>query len=93
MEQALFELSIRLETISYMVFCRIVTLEAVDNLIGGVVMGFWSRAQKWTEHYRAVTNNPKFNEWCEWLADRLVERHARCKPEPAQRLYRDWSEQ
>src|SRR5437773_665169 len=36
-EQALFELSIRLETIGYMVFCQIVSLEAVDNLIGGVV--------------------------------------------------------
>jgi hypothetical protein len=92
MEQALFELSIRLETIGYMVFCRIVDLKTIDNLIGGVATGFWSRSRKWTENYRAATNNPKFNEWCEWLADRLEERHARMPHEPAQRQHRNWRE-
>lgn len=91
-EQALFELSVRLETIAYMVFCRIVSLEAVDDLIGGVTMVFWSRAKTWTENYRTTTNNPKFNEWCEWLADRLAERRARVNNEPAQRQYRHWRE-
>jgi hypothetical protein len=92
MEHALFEISIRLETIGYMVFCRIVGLAAVDELIGGVATVFWSRAAKWTENYRSDTNNPKFNEWCEWLADRLAERRARSKHEPAHRNYRDWRE-
>jgi hypothetical protein len=91
-EQALFELSIRLETIAYLAFCRIVSLRAIDDLIGGVTMVFWSRAKAWTENYRAVTNNPKFNEWCEWLADRLTERRARVRNQPAQRQYRDWRE-
>lgn len=91
-EQALFELSIRLETIAYMVFCRIVSLRAVDDLIGGVTMVFWSRAKAWTQSYRATTNNPKFNEWCEWLADRLAERRARVRTKPAQQQYRDWCE-
>lgn len=91
-EQALFELSIRLETIGYIVFCRIVELQTIDHLIGGVAMGFWSRAQEWTEHYRVATNNPKFNEWCEWLVDRLEERHARMPHAPAQRHHRDWRE-
>ena len=91
-EQALFELSIRLETIAYMVFCRIVSLRAVDDLIGGVIMVFWSRAKTWTENYRTTTNNPKFNEWCEWLANRLTERRARVRNEPAQRQYLDWRE-
>jgi hypothetical protein len=91
-EQALFELSIRLETIGYVVFCHIVSLEAVDNLIGGVAMGFWARAQRWTENYRVATNNPKFNEWCEWLADRLAERHARIQHAPAPQQYRGWRE-
>ncbi len=91
-EQALFELSIRLETIGYMVFCRIVSLETVDSLIGGVAMGVWSRARSWTENYRVTTNNPKFSEWCEWLSDRLAERHARIQPEPAPQQYRAWRE-
>jgi hypothetical protein len=87
-EQALFELSIRLETIAYMVFCGIVSLRAVDDLIGGVTMVFWSRARRWTENYRTTTSNPKFNEWCEWLA----ERRARVTNEPGQRQHRDWRE-
>jgi hypothetical protein len=91
-EHALFELSIRLETIAYMVFCGIVSLRAVDDLIGGVTMVFWSRAKTWTENYRTTTNNPKFNEWCEWLADRLTERRARVRNEPAQRQYQHWRE-
>ncbi|HXH00850.1 MAG TPA: hypothetical protein VNI56_01485 [Xanthomonadaceae bacterium] len=35
MERAIFEFGIRLETIGYLVYCRIITLEAVDDLIGG----------------------------------------------------------
>ena len=91
-ERALFELSIRLETIAYMVFCRNVSLRAVDDLMGGVTMVFWSRAKTWTENYRTTTNNPKFNEWCEWLADRLTERRARERNEPAQQQHRHWRE-
>ncbi|MEP7014731.1 MAG: hypothetical protein ABI925_04760 [Verrucomicrobiota bacterium] len=92
MERALFELSIRLEPVGYMIFCRIITLKAVDDLIGGVAMVIWSRAKEWSEEYREATNNPKFNEWVEWLADRIAERRARFHPEPAPRQYRNWRE-
>ena len=92
MERALFELSIRLEPVGYMIFCRIITLKAVDDLIGGVAMVIWSRAKGWTEEYRKSTNNPKFNEWIEWLADRIAERRKGLQPEPAPRQYRDWHE-
>ncbi|MDQ2867102.1 MAG: hypothetical protein M3R59_01620 [Verrucomicrobiota bacterium] len=92
MERALFELGIRLEPVGYMIFCRIITLNAVDDLVGGVAMVIWSRAKAWTEDYRKSTNNPKFNEWVEWLADRLTERRARLRPAPAPRQYRNWRE-
>jgi hypothetical protein len=92
MERALFELSIRLEPVGYMIFCQIITLKAVDDLIGGIAMVIWSRAKGWTEEYRRSTNNPKFNEWVEWLADRITERRRGLEPEPAPRQYRNWSE-
>jgi hypothetical protein len=92
MERALFELSIRLEPVGYMVFCRIITLKAVDDLIGGVAMVIWSRAKEWTKEYRKSSNNPKFNEWVEWLADRIIERRKGLPPEPAPRQYRTWHE-
>ncbi len=92
MERALFELSIRLEPVGYMIFCRIITLKAVDDLIGGVAMVIWSRAKEWSKDYRESTQNPKFNEWVEWLSDRITERRARLHPEPAPRQYRNWRE-
>lgn len=92
MERALFELSIRLEPVGYMIFCRLITLKTVDDLVGGVAMVIWSRAQAWTADYRKSTNNPKFNEWVEWLADRLTERRARLQPAPAPQQYRTWRE-
>ncbi|MEP7072519.1 MAG: hypothetical protein ABI839_09040 [Verrucomicrobiota bacterium] len=93
MERALFELSIRFEPVGFMVFYRIITLRAVDDLIGGVALVIWSRAKGWTADYRATTNNPKFNEWVEWLADRISERHARLGLEPAPSHYRAWREE
>lgn len=92
MERALFELSIRLEPIGYMVCGGIISLKTVDELIGGVATGIWNRSHAWTEDYRKSTNNPNFNEWVEWLADRINERRDRVHPEPAQRRYRDWRE-
>lgn len=92
MERALFELSIRLEPIGYMIFCRIITLKAVDDLMGGVAVLIWSRAQAWSEEYRRSTNNPKFNEWVQWLVERITERRMRLHPEPAPRQYRGWRE-
>jgi hypothetical protein len=92
MEQALFELSIRLEPVGYMIFCDIISLRTVDELIGGVATGIWSRSRAWTEEYRRSTNNPKFNEWIEWLVDRINERRARLQPAPAHQQYRDWRE-
>lgn len=92
MERALFELSIRLEPVGYMIFCRIITLKTVDDLIGGVAMVIWSRAKEWSDEYRRSTNNPKFNEWVEWLADRITERRTRLQSEPAPRQHRSWRE-
>lgn len=92
MVQALFELSIRLEPVGYMVFCDLITLKAVDDLIGGVVTVIWSRSKEWTSEYRKVTGNPKFNEWVEWLAERIVERRGGSPPRPASQQYRAWRE-
>lgn len=93
MERALFELSIRFEPIGFMVCYGIITLRAVDDLIGGVALVIWSRAKGWTAEYRAATNNPKFNEWVEWLADRISERRATLGLEPASSRYRAWREE
>ena len=92
MEAAIFTFNLRLETVGYMVYCRIVTLKAIDDLIGGATMVYWSRAKKWMQRYRKVTNNPKMGEWAEWLVDQIMARRARSAYGPAHILYRNWRE-
>jgi hypothetical protein len=92
MERAVFEFGGRLETIGYMVFRHIVRLESVDDLIGGVTLVFWSRAKAWGERERERTGNPKFLEWCEWLANRIAERREKLGLEPAHVRHAFWRE-
>ena len=80
----------RVETIGYMVFSRMVSLELVDDLLGGVVLMFWSRARNWTARERARTGNGKLFEWCEWLADRVAARRALRGHEPAHLKHKAW---
>lgn len=82
-EAALFTLGLRLEAIGYMVFERLVELEAVDELIGGFTLAFWSRAEVWVKKMRVERRDPKVFEWCEWLALRIVERRAKTTSPPA----------
>ena len=87
---ALVDFSVRLETIGYMVFSRLVSLSMVDDLLGGVILMFWSRALAWVERERVRTGNPRLFEWCEWLADRVRERRAAGAHEPAHLKHRHW---
>lgn len=72
--RTLLEFGVGLEAIGYMAFRRMVSLETVDELIGGLTLRYWSCAKAWVEHERGRTGNPRFFEWCEWLADRIGER-------------------
>ena len=87
---ALVEFGVRLESVGYMVYSRLVSLETVDDLIGGVILMFWSRAKSWGARERVRTGNPKLFEWCEWMADRIVERRATRGHEPAHLKHRNW---
>ena len=87
---AMVDFAVRLESIGYMVYSRLVSLDMVDDLLGGVILMFWSRAQRWTERERVRTGNGKLFEWCEWLADRVAERRRSRGHEPAHLKHRRW---
>jgi hypothetical protein len=91
-QRALFEFGVRLETIAYMVYRRIVDLHTVDELIGGVTLMFWSRAKMWTDQQRERTGNAKFLEWCQWLTTQVAERHAKGLHRPAYARDLHWRE-
>jgi hypothetical protein len=88
--RAVEEIGIRLETIGYMVYRRIATLEMVNDMIGGVTIFWWTRIRPFAERDRARTNNPKSYEWVQWLAERLIEWRALHGSEPAYVRFANW---
>ncbi len=73
-KRALLEFGVGLEAIGYMAFRRMVPLNMVDEVIGGMSLMYWSRAKAWAESERVHTDNPRFFEWCEWLSERIGDR-------------------
>lgn len=92
MERSLWDVGTRLETVGYMVFRRIVKLDMVDDLVGGVTLVFWSSAKAWAERLRIQTGNPKSFERCEWLAKRITERRVKLGHEAASVRHAAWQE-
>ena len=73
-----------------MVFRRIVKLDMVDELIGGVTTLVLVARQSLAEHVRVRTGNRKYFEWCQWLAERITERRAKLGHEPAHIRHAGW---
>ena len=89
-ERAIEEVGVRVETIGYLVFRRIVSMETVDELVGGVVVFWWYRILPFVERDRHRTSNPKSYEWFQWLAERLVERRNVGSGLPAYMAHAHW---
>jgi len=69
----IIQFGLRLEITGYMVSHGMVDLQIVNELAGGAILGFWSRARNWSEQRRKRTGEAEFLEWCEWLV-RQIER-------------------
>src|SRR6266571_2639154 len=69
----ILEFGLRLEIIGYMVSHGMVDLQIVNELGGGAILGFWSRAKNWSQERRKRTGEAEFLEWCEWLAMRIAQ--------------------
>jgi hypothetical protein len=72
----ILEFGLRLEVTGYMVSHRMVDLQIVNDLAGGVILGFWSRVKNWSEERRKRTGEDEFLEWCEWLATQIAQYRA-----------------
>jgi hypothetical protein len=91
LEIALFTVGIRLESIGFMVFERLVNLDTVNELMGGFTLIYWSMAEAWVKRRRRESTDPKAFEWCEWLVMRITERRAKARSQPAY-LRQGWKE-
>ena len=68
----IFLFALRVEVIGYMVFHGLVNVKTVNDLAGGAILSFWSRAKNWSEERRKRTGHGGFLEWCEWLATQIA---------------------
>ena len=74
--QSILQFGLRLEVTGYMVSHGMVDLQIVNDLAGGAILGFWSRAKNWSEQRRQLTGEAEFLEWCEWLAIQIAQNRA-----------------
>jgi hypothetical protein len=70
------QFGLRVEVIGYMVFHGLVDVHTVNDLAGGAIVGFWSRAKDWAVERRKRTGHDEFLEWCEWLATQIAQYRA-----------------
>ena len=72
----ILQFGLRLEVMGYMVFHGLVDVQIANDLAGGAILGFWSRAINWAEERRKRTGHDEFLEWCEWLATQIAQHRA-----------------
>lgn len=72
----ILEFGLRVEITGYMVSHGMVDLQIVNDLAGGAILGFWSRAKNWSEERRKRIGEAEFLEWCEWLATKITQYRA-----------------
>ena len=89
-KRAMIEFGLRLEVIGYMAFRRLVDLQTANDLAGGVILSYWSRAKAWSEATRERTSHDEFLEWCEWLAIQIARRRAAKVYVPAYSKHAGW---
>ena len=67
----ILQFGLRLEVTGYMVSHGLVDLQIINELGGGAILGFWSRARRWSQERRKRTGEGEFLEWCEWLVTQI----------------------
>ena len=68
----IFLFGLRLEIIGYMVHHNLINVQVVDDLAGGAILSFWSRAKNWSQERRKRIGYDEFFEWCEWLVTQIA---------------------
>jgi hypothetical protein len=64
---------VQYEYLGILVYQRIVPLDTLDLLVGGIIRACWKRLRPYIEDQRQEHNLPNIAEWFQWLAERLEE--------------------
>lgn len=88
--RALQETAFRMEALGYLVHQRVLSLQSVQALMGGMIVLWWTRVKPLAERDRLKTGNPRMFEWAQWLAERVIEHRGGTEAEPAFTAHADW---
>ena len=89
-EDAAMLVSLTLESVGIMIHRRIVSIDMVWELMGGVVLETWDRIELWVRDIRRAHEREKFDEWIEWLVHQLNDNFDGKGLQPAHERYADW---
>ncbi len=89
-EDAAMQVSLTLEGVAIMVHRRMVRIDMVWELMGGLVLAVWSRIASLSEAIRREHGRDKFCEWLQWLAAQLEQHERTHGRQPAFIRYRGW---
>jgi len=83
-------LMVQYEYLGNLVYQRIVPLDTLDLLVGGIIRASWKRLRPYIEEQRREKNLPNMAEWFEWLAERL-EKYGRAEKALGTHIaFKDW---
>jgi hypothetical protein len=86
----IIQLRLTYEALGLMVYRGDVSLEWVDELFRFFVLQSWDKLKPLTYETRERTGYLGWNEWHQWLAERLRERN-QAQPVPAYEAFADWT--
>jgi hypothetical protein len=89
-EEAAMLVSLTLESVGLMVHQRMVSLNMVWELMGGVILSISDKLDGWIEDIRREQARDKFDEWIQWLVTQLIKYEKDMGSEPAFLRYQDW---
>jgi hypothetical protein len=64
-------LMVQYEYLGNLVYQRIVPLQTLDHMVGGIIRASWKRLRPYIEGQRQDRDLPNIAEWFQWLAERL----------------------
>jgi len=64
-------LMVQYEYLGNLVYQRIVPLETLDLLVGGIIRASWKRLRPYIEEQRRKKDFPNIAEWFQWLVEQL----------------------
>ena len=84
-------LMVQYEYLGNLVYQRMVPIQTLDLLVGGIIRASWRRLHRYIEGQREERNLPNIAEWFQWLAERLETFGRPEKSLGTHVAFRDWT--